>query len=315
MDALPSKAGLCRDELPQSAFYSTVDELLDNEDVDFVDIATPPGTHAELIYKALGCGKHVLCEKPLVLAAEDLENVARLQKNMQKAVFTVHNWRYAPIFQKVSELVVGGGLGEVRNITYEVIRARPSVTVGEESVSANWRLNPDISGGGILVDHGWHAFYMVTQWAGKAPCWVKCRLENHKYQGIAVEDTATIKIGYPDATANLFFTWAGGDRRNRVTIEGTRGTVSVDDDVVVHSTGRGAQRCPFPEALSHGSHHPEWYGLILDDFVIEMQGAWVLGRNLAEATCCFHILDACKKAHLSESRQLLPAILLQEPSP
>jgi len=145
MDALPSTAGLCRDELPQSAFYSTVDELLDNEDVDFVDIATPPGTHAELICKALGCGKHVLCEKPLVLAAEDLENDARLQKNVQKAVFTVHNWRYAPIFQKVSELLVGGGLGEVRNITYEVIRARPSVTVGIEIKSNIFQRSRDVS--------------------------------------------------------------------------------------------------------------------------------------------------------------------------
>lgn len=315
MDALPSAAELCRKVLPQSAFYSDADALLKNENVDFVDIATPPGTHAELICRALRRGRHVLCEKPLVLSAEDLKSVARLQEKARKTVFTVHNWRYAPIFRKISELLEKGAVGEVRTITYEVIRSRPSVTVGEGEVGTNWRLNPDISGGGILVDHGWHAFYMVNQWAGSDPCRVKCRLENRKYDRIAVEDTATIEIGYPEVTANIFFTWAGNSRCNRVSIEGTGGTVAADDDVIVLSNGGDDQRFPFAEALSQGSHHPEWYAFIMDDFVREMQDSDASGCNLKEAALCLHLLEACKQAHLHGSRRLLPANSLQETSP
>ena len=308
VDALPATAELCRNVLPRSAFYSDADALLENEDVDFVDIATPPGTHAGLICQALQHGTHVLCEKPLVLTAGDMQTVAGLAEKTCKTVFTVHNWRYAPLFRKISELVEEKAIGDVRRISYEVIRSRPSVTVGEAEAGTNWRLNPDIAGGGILVDHGWHAFYMVNQWAGSTPRWVQCRLENRRYDRIPVEDTATVEIGYPGASARVFFTWAGSGRRNRVTIEGTQGTITADDDVIGLTRGGEKQRHAFPEALSQGSHHPDWYGFIMDEFVEEMRAGD--GRNLEEATWCFSLLDACKKAHLSGARQPLPAATL-----
>jgi len=311
MDALPATAQLCRSELPRSAFYTDADDLLENEKVDFVDIATPPGTHAELICRALRRGTHVLCEKPLVLTAGDMQAVAELSEKVRKTVFTVHNWRYAPIFRKISALVEEKAIGDVHRISYEVIRSRPSVTVGEGDVGTSWRLNPDVAGGGILVDHGWHAFYMVNQWAGGAPRWVECRLENRRYDRIPVEDTATVEIGYPGTSrARIFFTWAGDSRRNRVTIEGTQGTITADDDIIVLTSTGGKRRYPFPEALSRGSHHPDWYGLIVDDFVAEIRDGDSPGRNLEEAAWCFALLDACQKAHLSGTRRSLPAFTL-----
>ncbi len=314
MDALPATGELCRNVLPRSAFYSDADALLEKETVDFVDIATPPGTHAELICRALRRGAHVLCEKPLVLTTGELEAVARLAAETRKTVFTVHNWRHAPIFRQISELIARSAVGDVGRISYEVIRTRPSVTVEEGGAGTNWRLNPEIAGGGILVDHGWHAFYMVTQWAGGTPRWVHCRLENRKYNRIPVEDTASVEIGYPGVKARIFFTWAGSRRRNRVVIEGTHGTITADDDVIVLTRGEEKRRYAFPEALSQGSHHPEWYGFIMDEFVGEMQSGHVPGRNLEEAAWCLALLDACRKSHLTGTRQSLPAATLPESS-
>ncbi len=312
MDALPATGETCRQVLPQSTFYSDADALLAEEAVDFVDIATPPGTHAALICRSLEKGAHVLCEKPLVIATEDLRRVARLAARHRRTVFTVHNWRYAPIFRKISRMLAQGAVGEVRRISYDVIRTRPSVTVGEEEAGGNWRLDPRMSGGGILVDHGWHAFYMINQWAGDTPRGVRCRLENRRYDRIPVEDTATVEIDYPGVRARIFFTWAGDRRGNRVVIEGSRGVLSADDDVIVLTRDGQRRQYRFAEALSQGSHHPEWYGFIVDEFVGEMRSGDIPGRNLAEAAWCLALLNACHQAHRKGGRQALPESVLEE---
>ena len=311
-DRLPAAGRTCRRELPQAIFYEDADRLLEKAKIDFIDIATPPSLHAHLICSGLAAGRHVLCEKPLVLQRSDLERIAHLAQKNGKVVFTAHNWRYAPIFQQISRLMDEHAIGDVQRITYTVIRTRPSVTAGEGGVRSNWRLNPDIAGGGILVDHGWHAFYMLNQWAGSVPQQVACRLENRKYTDIAVEDTASIRIDYQNVTAKLFFTWAGDRRLNHVAIEGSSGSMQVDDDAIRMQNSAGSRRFTFGETLSGGSHHPDWYGRVLDGFLHEIETPALRGRNLEEAAWCLHLLEACRCSHRSGRRETLPASALPD---
>lgn len=310
-DRLPSAARTCARELPRAIFYEDAARLLEKEKIDFIDIATPPSLHAGLICRGLAAGRHVLCEKPLVLQKSDLERIASLAKNTGKVIFTAHNWRYAPIFQEISRLIDEQAIGNVRQITYTVIRTQPSVTVGEGEVCTNWRLNPEIAGGGILVDHGWHAFYMLNQWAGSAPQQVACRLENRKYTDIAVEDTASITIDYRNLTAKLFFTWAGDRRQNHVAVDGSSGWLHVNDDTLQIENNAGRRQLNFTQALSGGSHHPDWYGRVLDDFLHEIETPALRGRNLEEAAWCLHLLDACRRSHKNGQHEILPAAALQ----
>src|SRR5262249_57498794 len=64
-DADPARQSVCAGQLPQCRWYDTVDRLLDHGELDFVDVCTPPSSHAGLIRAALERGLHVLCEKPL----------------------------------------------------------------------------------------------------------------------------------------------------------------------------------------------------------------------------------------------------------
>ena len=61
---------------PESRWYDTVDDLLSDKTLDFVDICVPPSSHANVIRRALDAGLHVLCEKPLITRVEDAEIVA-----------------------------------------------------------------------------------------------------------------------------------------------------------------------------------------------------------------------------------------------
>jgi predicted dehydrogenase len=122
---------------------------------------------------------------------------------------------------------------------------------------------------------------------------VKCSLENRKYKDIPLEDTAEALIGYGEAEARLFFTWAGDARSNTVLIQGDRGSILVDDDTIRLETVEGRQDIPFPEALSQGSHHPEWYGEVIDDFVTEIRDPARTGRNFIEAGWCQAMMETC----------------------
>ena len=296
-DSHPDRKGLNDKLLPGSRFYFSAEELLEKEDIDFVDVSTPPAAHGPYILEALSSGKHVLCEKPLVLKQDDLLNTWKMMKRTGKTVVTVHNWRYSPILKKVSQLVKGGTVGRINYIEYNVIRVQPSVAVAKAGEDDdNWRLDPSVAGGGILVDHGWHAFYLVHEWTGGVPARVECCLENRKFKDIRVEDTATVLFEYQDAKARLFFTWAGDRRQNTILIRGSRGMISVMDDKICVENSDMATEIPFSEGLSAGSHHPDWYGAVINEFLSEMGDKDAVGRNFSEAACCFNLLEHCKKS-------------------
>lgn len=295
-DPVESRRKECAAALPNAHFYSDIDEMFRIEELDLVDIATPPSSHGALVINALEHDIHAMCEKPLVLDAEELQKIDSLVRSSGKIVFTVHNWRYSPVFLKTSEIVSSGRIGKVKDIGYQVIRVKPSVAVGEDA-GTNWRLDPAVAGGGILVDHGWHAFYMVNEWMGKAPVTAECSFENRKFTNMPVEDTATARFSYTGgANAELFFTWAGDERRNYVFITGEDGKINVLDNRIVVETGEGREEIKFNEGLSQGSHHPEWYGSIVGDFIAEMEGDTPAGANFIEASCCFRMLDACRRS-------------------
>lgn len=292
-DENPERQAVARSVLPGVRGYASALELLAREDLDFVDICSPPASHRGFILAALERGLHVLCEKPLVLETTDLADIAALQG--PRSVYTVHNWKYAPIFIKITELLLEGRLGTVREIDYEVLRTQPSVAVAARPGDANWRLDPRIAGGGILVDHGWHAFYNIGSWIAKPPRNVECQLENRTFKDLPVEDTATVHIDFGDARARLFFTWAASERKNTLRISGSAGELSVQGNVLHLKSAAGDEAFTFAEALSQGSHHPEWFPPVIEGFIQSRTDPGA--RNLTEAALSLKLLDCAKRSH------------------
>jgi predicted dehydrogenase len=268
-----------RTKAPHLRWFDSVDAL---RDVDFVDICTPPSTHAALISHALRRGFHVLCEKPLVTRSDDFNEIAALAESLERVVYTVDNWRNAPILARATALIREGAIGEVRNVKWTVLRNGPSVTVGD-----NWRLDPEQSGGGISIDHGWHAVYVLHDWIGVAPTRVRGHLE-----WLPVEQTALMQIDYPHASAEIFLTWKSDERRNLAVIEGTRGTIRIDGDTL---DVNGAVE-HFAESLTAGSHHADWFPGVIERFVSEVETPSLRGRNLEVAAICANVLAAARQA-------------------
>lgn len=301
-DALESRLVEARRRLPKAGLYTEVEALLASETIDFLDICTPPGTHAPLTRLALDRGLHVLCEKPLVLSPEELRLVRRAQAESGRVLHTVHNWLYAPIILKATDLIREGRIGAVRRIRWQVLRREPSIAVGPalsgstRLTTDNWRLDPAMAGGGILLDHGWHALYIILRWLGQEPRTIAATLEKRAHPEWPVEDTATVQLNFPEAVVDLFLTWAASSRGNSAVIEGTHGTIRVDDDILLLTGEGGKQSWKFDQPLSQGSHHPDWFSHVRDDFLREISDEARDGKNLAEASLCAQLLHLAKES-------------------
>jgi len=299
IDSAEVRTDLFKKEMPQAAVYKSLEDCLAQEKIDFVDIATPPHTHFNLIKESLRAGLNVLCEKPLVLKPEELKEIEFAAQESNKVLITVHNWKYAPICRKISELILSGAIGQVQRLEWYVLRSGPSITTEKD----NWRLNPEMSGGGILVDHGWHAFYLILEWLSASPKKIRAELENRQYEDLPVEDTAKIKIefnGGSNARADILLTWASRLRKNSGLIEGTEGRILMEDDrLIVEHKGRPAETISFEKALSAGSFHADWFGFVIDEFAEEVKNP-ALEKNFKIAQSCFHLIQKSKES--SEKR-------------
>jgi predicted dehydrogenase len=250
----------------------------DETRIDFVDVATPPRFHAATAIEALARGFHVLCEKPLAIDPAEIADLRRSARRSQRALFTVHNWKYAPLFRRLHGLLGSGAVGEVREIEWQVVRPSPP----EGAAEVGWRLDPEQAGGGILMDHGWHAFYLMIFLARRDPQAITATVTSAG--GFGVEDSAECEIDFKDSVARIRLRWGGEERRTSGLVKGTLGSVEIDDDRLVVSAGdQPAGETRFSPPLSASSYHPEWFPSLLEDFRGEIQHPDRRGRNLAEA--------------------------------
>jgi predicted dehydrogenase len=290
--------------MPQARWFDTADALLEHATLDFVDICTPPSSHAPLIERALARGLHVLCEKPLVRSPAELERVSRLAAERARVLHTVHNWHHAPIVQRAADLAREGAIGAVRRVSWQTLRVRPATTRDPNGV--NWRLDPAVAGGGILTDHGWHVFYIVQRWVGSRPVALSARLERLRHAELPVEDTARVRLTFPDAIAEIVLTWAADERRNWARLDGAEGSLELRDDMLVLVRGGESERqWPCPPALSNGSVHPDWFAPVAGEFVAEATGRGGDGANLAEASLCV-LLESLARESSRRDGETLP---------
>ena len=301
-DTDPARRAACAARLPAGRWYDTADRLMADAEPDFVDICTPPSSHATLIRQALERGAHVLCEKPLVGSLEELRALVELAARADRVLHTVHNWHHAPIVRQTRALVADGAIGRVTDAAWQTLRTRPAAVA--DGGGDNWRVDPDIAGGGVLTDHGWHVCYILHRWIGAMPTAVSARLETRRHTRWRVEDTATLHLRFPHATADVLLTWASDERRNWARLTGTAGAIEIADDALVLRRPGSEQRWSFASGLSDGSHHPDWFHSVADQFLAEVRGAATDGANLAEASLCVAVESLARESHRRGGEEL-----------
>lgn len=270
--------------LPGVRCYEHIDTLLARETLDFLDVCTPPAMHDAIVQRACTQGLHVLCEKPLTVSAEGLHTLLTIVATTRRVVFPVHNWKYAPLFQTLKRLIQDDTIGRPTYVELTTLRTRPAGLSG-------WRLDPQIAGGGILMDHGWHALYLLLFLLDDTPHSISASIATRRFPSTGVEDTATCDLTFPTAQARLHLTWAASQRRNHGVIHGDKGNVDLEDGyLVIHRPGQVRQEIHLPEALSARSYHPDWFAALLPDFFAAMASPQPQNPDLHEAVTCLRLI-------------------------
>jgi predicted dehydrogenase len=284
VDPEPARLAQAQVLLPKTRCYRHLEALLAEEKLDFLDVCTPPAMHNPIILQACAHGLHVLCEKPLTVSVQALQQIMTAAATAGVLVFSVHNWKYAPLFQALKRLLEDGEIGRPTYVELTTLRTGPAGTNG-------WRLDPSIAGGGILMDHGWHAFYLLLFLLGELPQAIAARVERRRMPATGVEDTATCEVLFPHAHAHIHLTWAAQQRQNHGVIRGEQGEIRLEDTrLVVHRNAQGQREIHLPAALSASSYHPDWFASLLRDFQVALQEPWYANASLQEAETCLRLI-------------------------
>ncbi|HAN79175.1 MAG TPA: oxidoreductase, partial [Bacteroidales bacterium] len=131
-------------------WYSDVDMLINDPDVNAIYIATPPGSHAEICKKAALAGKPVYVEKPMARNYAEALEMIEVCKEAKVPLFVAYYRRALPFFLKIKELVETGKIGEVRFVNIRMYkRLNQAINSPDNN---NWRVIPEIAGGGHFYD-------------------------------------------------------------------------------------------------------------------------------------------------------------------
>lgn len=135
-------------------------QVVARPDVDIVIVATTNNVLAEITLAAVRVGKHVLVEKPAARRAGELDPVIAAVRETRARVHVGFNHRYHPALRKARELFEAGALGEVM-----FLRGRYGHG-GRIGYEKEWRANPELSGGGELLDQGVHLIDLARWFLG-----------------------------------------------------------------------------------------------------------------------------------------------------
>src|SRR5690606_18443157 len=140
-------------------WYDDAGALIADPAVDAVYVATPPSTHAHYAIAAMRAGKPAYVEKPMALDAAECEAMLAVSRETGVALFVAYYRRALPRFLKVRELLASGAIGTPRRVRVCLHRmADPRLA---EAAALPWRLQPEISGGGLFVDLGSHSLDLL----------------------------------------------------------------------------------------------------------------------------------------------------------
>ena len=138
-------------------------QTVTRDDVDIVVVATTNDMLAPISLAAIEAGKHVLVEKPAGRSAAEIEPLIEATKKRDVRVRVGFNHRYHPALLQAREIVDSGALGDLM-----FLRARYGHG-GRIGYDKEWRANPDLSGGGELIDQGVHVIDLSRWFLGDFP--------------------------------------------------------------------------------------------------------------------------------------------------
>jgi len=231
-------------------WYFRPEELINDPEVNAIYIATPPKFHLEYVKLAAKSGKPIYLEKPMGRNYQECKEMIEICELADVPLFVAYYRRKLPYFQKVKSLLESGIIGTPTLIKLELYK---SIKPDDNSPTTNWRVEPEISGGGYFHDLASHQFDLLEYFFGEIT------------QVHGVKNTALVKNSAEDSISSSFqfksgligsgswtFTSLYDQFKDEVLIMGTKGRITFGyfngniPIVVETDTGKQEFIIPYP---------------------------------------------------------------------
>ncbi len=182
-------------------------------------VCTPPNTHAAICVELMNLGIHVLCEKPLAVTSQDARRMISAAE-ANGVTFTMGSkFRFVEDVQEARRIIESGKLGDI--VLFE------NTFAGFCDMSQRWNSNPEISGGGVLIDNGTHSIDIMRFLLGSVT--ELQDVEGRRIQNLPVEDPARLFVrNEAGAMGSIDLSWSMNKvQPHFISIYGSKGTLLV----------------------------------------------------------------------------------------
>lgn len=292
VDTNAESVALAIQKYPGLRYYKTIEELLSKEAIDFIDICSPPESHARLIMAGLRQGLHIMCEKPFVKNSSEADEIYAGLSSSTKVFMPVHQYKYSPIWSEFKSAIENTGENEKNLLQFNVFRTEADN--GLSVLKNPWRTKPEISGGGILSDTGVHYLYL-SLWMLGQPLQVTARTFKIAHTEYQVEDTAIVVLKSEKGTAEINLTWSSNRRFNSAYLLNKHSSLVYNGSELLKYNGEDRTIIPVPDA-SDKRNYILLYVSLIEEFMCRInKGSGDLGF-LNEALESVKLLSACYKS-------------------
>jgi UDP-2-acetamido-3-amino-2,3-dideoxy-glucuronate N-acetyltransferase len=204
VDATESGQVTARSLAPNAIISDIFDDILGDDQIQGIALATPAETHADLAIQAMRAGKDVFVEKPMALTLEDAEKMEKVGEETGRILMVGHLLEYHPAVLKLREMIASGELGKINYIYSN--RLNFGMVRTEEN--ALWSFAP-------------HDVAVILRLMGQAPVEVSACGGSYLTNGIA--DTTLSNLRFSDASrAHIFVSWLHPFKEQRLVVVGDK---------------------------------------------------------------------------------------------
>ncbi|RSD27049.1 Gfo/Idh/MocA family protein [Mesobacillus subterraneus] len=210
-----AEAAAAKLDIPKA--YETYEELLQDPQIDAVYIPLPNSLHRKWVMEAARHGKHILCEKPAALTAEEMVEMDRYCREQNVIFMEAFMYQFHPQYERVREIIASGEIGEVKLM-------RSSFSFYMDDRDTNIRMDKSL-GGGSLYDIGCYCIHAMRTVLEDEP--VKIHVHGKLDPDSGVDVSAVAYLEFDQGIQGVFDCSFEAAFRQEYEVVGTKGRILV----------------------------------------------------------------------------------------
>ena len=226
VDATESGQATARSLAPNAIISDNLEDILGDDQIQGIALATPAETHADLAIQAMRSGKDVFVEKPMALSISDAEAMQKVANETERILMVGHLLEYHPAVLKLRELI---NLGELGKINY-IYSNRLNFGKVRTEENALWSFAP-------------HDVAVILRFLGQSPTQVSASGGAYLTKGIADVTVSNLRFS-DDSRAHIFVSWLHPYKEQRLVVVGDQ-KMAIFNDV----NPFGEKLCIYPQSV------------------------------------------------------------------